>query len=253
MGFGEEVAISHPEPPKNVQLWSDIERLNRERELVGIYLSAHPLDEYSIILNHVCNTKVSELENKAELATRSEITFGGIVTAIRTGETKNGKPYGIVRIEDFNGAGEIPLFGKDWLTLRNFFIEGTSLFIKGKMSTRKWGDGYELTIGSVDLLADVKDSLIDKISFSIQLNRLTTQVVEELAIIAKCNPGRTEVYFNIHTGNNMNVRLFSRSVKVSITKALVQYIEEHPELTVTINDNSVIVNNAPLPEIEVPV
>ena len=239
MGFGEEVAISHPELPKEIQEWSDMERLNKERELVGIYLSAHPLDAYSIVLNHVCNTKVTELENKEELAGRSEVTFGGIVTAIRTGNTKNGKPFGIVRIEDFNGAGEIPLFGKDWLTYHNFFIEGAALYVKGKVVPRQWGSGHELSIGSIDLLADVKDSLIDKITLTVPLDKLTVEMVEDLAEIAKEHPGRAELHFNIYSTDHMRAKLFSRKIKIAVTKHLMQYIEDHPEIEITINDNSI--------------
>ncbi len=237
-GFGMEVAIAHPEKPKEINMWSDMERLNKERELVGIYISAHPLDEYAIVLNHVCNTKVTELENKEELAKRSEVTFGGIVTSIRTGETKNGKPYGIVRIEDFNGAGEIPLFGKDWMTQRNFFIEGASLFIRGKMVEKKWGPaGYDLSIGTVDLLTDVKDTLINKITLSVPLDKLTVEMVEDLAEITKEYPGPAELYFNIHSSDHLKARLFSRKTKVAVQRKLMNYIEDHPEIEITINDN----------------
>ena len=234
--FGDEVAISHPDVPKDIDMWSDMERLNKERELVGIYLSAHPLDEYSIVLNHVCNTKVTELDNKEELAKRSEVTFGGIVTSIRTGETKNGKPFGIVRIEDFNGAGEIPLFGKDWMAQRNFFIEGAALYIKGKMTPKQWGQpGYDLTIGTVELLSDIKDTLIDKITLSVPLDKLTVTMVEELAEIAKSNPGKADLYFNIHTNDHLKAKLFSRKIKIAVQKGLINYLEDHPEIEIAIN------------------
>ncbi len=237
MGFGTEIAVAHPEIPKDVVAWSDTERLNKERELVGIYLSAHPLDEYAIVLNHVCNTKVTELENRNELAQRSEVTFGGIVTSIRTGETKTGNPYGIVRIEDFTGAGEVPLFGRDWLTHRNFFLEGASLFIRGKIVPKKWGkDGYDLSIGTIDLLNDVKDTLIEKVTISVPLDKLTVELVEDLAEIAKENPGKAELHFHIHSSDHLKAKLFSRRLRISAQRQLMNYIEEHPELEVSIND-----------------
>ena len=83
-------------PQRCKKRWSDLDRLNRERDLVGIYLSAHPLDEFSIVLEHVCNTRMADLEDKAALAGR-EITMGGIVTSVRRGISKNGNPYGIAR------------------------------------------------------------------------------------------------------------------------------------------------------------
>ena len=234
-GLGMDVGISHPEIPQ-AESWSDMERLNKERELVGIYLSAHPLDEYSIVLNHVCNTNVTQLEDKEELAKLDEVTFGGIVTGIRVGETKKGKPYGIVKIEDFTGAGEIPLFGKDWLDFRNYFLEGAALFIRAKAVPKQWGQGgYDLALKSIELLADVKDTVIEKITLNVPLDKLSVEMVEDLAEIAKDNPGRAELFFNVHSSDHMKIRLFSRKIKISVHKSLINYVSDHPEIEFSIN------------------
>ncbi len=235
-GMGMAIEVAHPELPKDVEQWSDMERLNRERELVGIYLSAHPLDEFSIVLNHVCNTKVTELEDKEALAKFDEVTFGGIVTDIREGQTRKGNPYGIVKIEDFTGAGEIPLFGKDWLDYHNNFIIGAPLFIRGKAVPKQWGQGgYDLALKSIELLADVKDSVIDKITLFVPLDKLTVSMVEDLAEIARESPGRAELYFNVFSGENMKACLFSRKTKISVQKKLVDYVLEHQDIVFKIN------------------
>ena len=85
--------------------WGDLERLNKERDLVGIYLSAHPLDEYAVILENVCNVHMAELADLTPLQNR-DLTMGGIVTAVREGYTKTGKPYGIAKVEDYSGSAE---------------------------------------------------------------------------------------------------------------------------------------------------
>ena len=112
-GF-DDLEIQTPPLPKTDERWSDIERLNKERELVGIYLSAHPLDEYKIVLDNLCNTRCDELADVNKLEGREDVTIGGIVTNVRTGFTKTGKPYGIVTLEDFAGSGELALFGEKW-------------------------------------------------------------------------------------------------------------------------------------------
>ncbi|MBR5084350.1 MAG: DNA polymerase III subunit alpha, partial [Prevotella sp.] len=112
--FGADaVEISTP-PFPDYQPWSKIEKLNLERDLVGIYLSAHPLDEYSVILKFLCNTPCSQLSEKDELAKKEVVTFGGVVTSVKAKFSKNGSPCGFVTIEDFNGSGEIALFGEEW-------------------------------------------------------------------------------------------------------------------------------------------
>ena len=230
----------HPALPKTVTTWGNLERLNKERELVGIYLSAHPLDEYSIILDYVCNTKLTQLDgNKEELSNMDEVTIGGIVSEVRTGETKNGNPYGIVKMEDFSGNGELALFGKDWIEYRNYFVEGTSLFIKIKVEPHRFRMGtFNVNIQSVDLLADVKDKLIEKITLSIPLDKLSTTLVNDLAEIVRENPGDAELVFRIHTGNRDNVTLMSRNTRIRVESTLVRYIKEHPEISITVNDNA---------------
>ena len=185
-----DIAIVHPPLPKSTFEWGNLERLNKERELVGIYLSAHPLDEYSVVLDYVCNTKLNELDDKREeLAKLEEVTVGGIVTEVRTGETKTGNPYGVVKMEDFAGNGEIALFGRDWVTYRNFFIEGASLFIKLKCEAHRFRPGtYNLNVLTVDLLSEVKDKLIEKITFNVPLDQLTSTLVEDLAGVVRESP-----------------------------------------------------------------
>lgn len=85
--------------------WSDLERLNRERELVGIYLSAHPLDEYAVVLENVCNVHMADLADLTPLQNR-DLILGGIVTGVREGYTKTGKPYGVAKVEDYSGVAE---------------------------------------------------------------------------------------------------------------------------------------------------
>ena len=236
--FGSmSIAVTHPTIPKNIPEWGNLERLNKERELVGIYLSAHPLDEYSVVLKHVCNTHMNQLEEqKEQLSKLEEVTVGGIVTAVRTGEGKNGNPYGIVKMEDFVGNGELALFGRDWVTYRNFFMEGASLYITLKFEPNRFRPGvYNMNIRTVDLLSEVKDKLIKKITFDVPLDKLTSTMVEDLAEIVKESPGEADLIFNIHTSDSNRVSLMSRKVKVRMNKKLSRYIDEHEEIKIKIN------------------
>jgi DNA polymerase-3 subunit alpha len=234
---GMELAVSHPPIPKDIPTWGNLERLNKERELVGIYLSAHPLDEYSIILDYVCNTKLPQLEEqKEELSHLEDVTIGGIVTSIRVGESKSGNPYGIVKMEDFTGSGEIPLFGRDWLTYRSFFMEGASLFIRLKFEPHRFKPGvFNMVISSVELLAEIKDQLIQKITFEVPLDKLTVKMVEDLAEIVKENPGNADLVFNIHAADNTQLSLLSRQTKLHVGRPIVQYIREHSDINIHIN------------------
>ncbi|MCI1681179.1 MAG: DNA polymerase III subunit alpha [Bacteroides sp.] len=235
--FGEEnvVEIATPEILP-AERWNDLTRLNRERDLVGIYLSAHPLDEYAVVLQYVCNTRMVELDDKANLVGR-EITMGGIVTALRRGTSKNGNPYGIAKIEDYSGSAEIPFFGNDWVTYQGYLNEGTFLFIKARCQPKQWRQNeLDLKITSMELLPDVKESLITKITILIPLSILNLPLVAELSALTKEHPGNAELYFKvIDQDNKMTLDLISRPVKLSVGRELISFLNERSELDFRIN------------------
>ena len=156
------VEIATPKPPEAEQ-WSTIELLKKERDLVGIYLSAHPLDEYSVVLNSMCNLRCDQLTrdmDKQELAKTAELTFGGIVSSVTSRFTKNNKPFGIVTIEDFNGQGELALFGDEWTKWQHMLKEEYIVYITATMRQRfaNAPNSLELVIKSVEFMNDVKDT-----------------------------------------------------------------------------------------------
>ena len=185
----------------------------------------------------MCNTKLNQLEEQREaLAKMEEVTVGGIVTGVRTGESKNGKPYGIVKMEDFAGNGEIPLFGTDWITYRNFFTEGTSLFIRLKFEPNRFRpDVFNMNIKGVELMSEMRENAVRKITLDVPLDVLTSQMVADLAEIVKENPGKTDLVFNIHTSDNNKVSLMARRVKLNVNGQLLLYLQEHDGIGISVN------------------
>ena len=239
--FGDfgDLEIQTPTLPKSDERWSDIERLNKERELVGIYLSAHPLDEFKIVLDNLCNTRCDELADVNNLASREDVTLGGIVTAVRTGFTKTGKPFGIVTLEDFVGSGELALFGETWGDKSGFFTVGASVYITGKVRPRFSynPDGpKDLGITGVEFLQTIKERAIDRITISLTSELLDDQVVTELGELIAANPGKTNLFFQLHDLSGKNhVLLKSTSTLVDVKSELIQYIEQSPALDYKIN------------------
>ena len=235
-GGENEVDIATPAIPKG-QPWSDIERLNRERDLVGIYLSAHPLDEYHIVLDNLCNTHCAELADKQQLADREDVIFGGIVTDVRQKFTKRGEPCGFVTIEDFEGSGELGLFGKDWGERSGMFTIGSAVYITAKMQPRfQYSDVKELKVQDVQYLQTVKEKAIDRITITLMTDLLDDQVVTELGELINENPGSTKLYFQLvdRTGKG-HVLMRSTSKFVDVKSTLVNFIDQTPALDYKIN------------------
>jgi DNA polymerase-3 subunit alpha len=236
--FGEGVEIAQPQPPKNDIRWSDIERLNKERELVGIYLSAHPLDEYKIILDNLCNTKCVELADIAKLSDREDVILGGIVTAQKTGFTKTGKPYGVVTIEDFEGSGEIFMMGEEWGQRAGMFSIGASVYVTGKVKSRyQYNDNgpKDLKIGGVEFLQTIKERAIDRITIQLLTDKVDDTVVNDLTEIINENPGKTKLFFQLRDSNKHHVLLRSRREGIDVKNQLIDYIETHDGLAYSIN------------------
>ena len=234
--FGDGVEIAQPPVPKNEVRWSDIERLNKERDLVGIYLSAHPLNEFKIVIDNLCNTRCPELMDVGSIADRDDVALGGIVTAVRTGFTKNGKPFGIVTLEDFDGSGELPLFGENWGQYGGMFTIGASVYVAGKIGPRYQfnpDSPKELKVNRVEYLQTVKENAIDRITISIITDPevLDEQIVAELNELIAENPGKTKLFFQLRDSLGRNhVLLRSPNRGVDVRHTLIDYIESHPNV-----------------------
>ena len=235
-GF-DDIEIATPPIPKTEIRWSDIERLNKERDLVGIYLSAHPLDEFRIVLDNLCNTKCAELADVGGLQGREDIIVGGIVTGVRTRFDKRGNPCGFVTIEDFDGSGELAMFGEDWGRWNGMFTEGASVYITAKLRPRFSNSTVmDLKVSNIEYLQTVKDKAIDRITISMNSDLLNDQIVTELSELVAEHPGKTKLFFQLRdtTGKN-HVLLRSKSRFIDVKHHLIDYIERTEALDYKIN------------------
>ena len=231
--FGDMGGVEITTPPvPDTEPWSTMELLKKERDLVGIYLSAHPLDDYAVVLNHMCNLKCSQVGremDKKELAKFEEISFGGIVTAVSARFTKTNKPFGIVTIEDFDGSGELALFGEEWTKWQSMLQEEYPVYITARCQQRFRNnpDAYDLVIKKIEFLTDVKDKSIDKFTIYIDSTMFKEAAMTDLETMLRSCQGHVPLYFNIHdTEHNTNIEMFSRNVTVDVNKKLLSFLDE---------------------------
>ncbi len=237
-GMSDDVGFTTPAIPE-AEPWSGIDRLNKEKELVGIYLSAHPLDDYSLILHKMCNTLCKDVvkDNYEELAGREEITFGGIVTHVNQRFNKQGKPFGIVTIEDFEGPGEIALFGEDWGKWSGMLTENCSVYITGKCDKRyATSNNYYFNINSIEYLQTVKSERVSRFTINVNGNDIDTAMVNDILTTMGDKPGKTELYYNIKDDeNNTNILLKSSARPIEVSKELVNYVDQNDKLSYSVN------------------
>jgi len=239
-GGSDAVEVAHPPVPEG-DMWPAIEKLNRERELVGIYLSAHPLDEYSVVLNNMCNTKCREIgrdSDKAELAKREEITFGGIVTSVvERFSQKTGKPFGFVTIEDFESSGELALFGDDWMKWNGLMKENYTIYITARCMPRfRNSNIYELRVQNVEQLYDVKEKRLEKLTISMDASTVDDTMVSELTAVIDKHPGKTQLYVQLRDADPQNNLVLHSGLKsVDVDRNLLSFIENNGKMEYWIN------------------
>ena len=231
----DAVEIATPEIPSTEE-WSNVERLNKEKDLVGIYLSSHPLDDYFIILNYICNLELKDFGEAKNTHANKDLIIGGIVTSYKQGTTKQGNLYGVIKLEDFSGSAEIPLFKDDFINFNKYGVPNMCLLIRGKYLPRKFNENVlDFKISSIQSLADVKDSLVKKISIILPLHELDEKIINEMSSLIKNNPGGCSLYFKIEDmEKHLTVSFFTENQKFSINTEIVRFLKEN-NINFTIN------------------
>jgi DNA polymerase-3 subunit alpha len=227
----DEVAITKPAILDSIP-WSNLEQLNREKELVGIYLSAHPLDNYKVEIDNFCNATLAELNDLQKLKGK-DVSFGGIVTAVRSGMTKNSKPYGGFTVEDYSGSFEIMFFGNDYMDYKNYCTVGYSLFLKGKVQERSWGKEeekpLEFKVNSIQMLGDLREKLLKSIAIKIPVSEISDNLIQGLMSKIEESKGNAMLKFLVFDPEKkIHIQMFSRSHRVEVTNELLEYLDNHP-------------------------
>ncbi|MCQ2196556.1 MAG: DNA polymerase III subunit alpha [Bacteroidaceae bacterium] len=235
--FGmEAIEINTPVIPAAAP-WSALERLNRERELVGHYLSAHPLDEYRIILQDVCNFHMTNTTDLTPFA-NTEFKMGGIVTSVaRKISSKSNMPFGIVTIEDFTGPGEIRLFGDEWSRWSGFMEEGNTLLLAGRIEPR-FRDSTALSMRFTDVqhLSRIKDDLVQNLTIKIHVGNIEEKMVQNLASLIQDSPGKVKLSFIFIDTDGRTELSMKSSYEISITNELASFLNSAIGIEYTINN-----------------
>ena len=227
-GGGEGVVdIQHPVIPA-CQDWSTLETLGKEREMIGLYLSAHPLDDYAVIIRNMCKTQLSDLDNLESLRGQ-EIAVAGMVIATQNLVTKTGKPWGKFTLEDYNGTHEFALFSKDYENFRKYLFNDYFLFIRGKVQPKPYNDKeLEFKITSMVQLSEMRDTMIKEMYIQLAIEDITREMIEELMHRIKESEGSTTLRVNVYDRDaQVSVNMFSKRHKVSLTSSLVSFREDN--------------------------
>lgn len=218
--------------------WPKLVKLDKEKELIGIYLSAHPLDTYKLEIEHFCNHSLADLDNLS-LLNGQEVMIAGLVKSHKPAYTKNNKPYGAIIIEDYTDSFRLMLFNKDYISFQNYFTPGYALLIRALVQPRPYNNGaidYEIKIREVRMLADVREDMVKNLILTVPLKSIDEQMINEIDKYADQKQGSARLKIMIHDKEeNIYIEMFSRTKKVNLSDDLIKYLQEQPEIDFKFN------------------
>ncbi len=221
-GSTDEAAIPDPELPDCTR-WSNIEILKKEKEVTGMYISGHPLDDFKVQIDHLCNCSVSELKDLATIKGK-DISFAGIVTEVNHKTTKNNKPYGSFIIEDYTDSFKLFLFSEDYLKHKHYLIDFSFLFIKARIQQRYNSEALEVKVKSINLLSEAVDKFVDQLVLNVPVTDVDEKFIDTLESLAKSNTGKCRLKILLKDPvENCNVEMVSRKIKVDPVNFLKQF------------------------------
>lgn len=219
--------LQKPETPVGED-WSKLEKLNREKEVIGIYLSAHPLDDYKLEIDNFSNTSLTEMKD-LPLLNGKDVTIAGMITSAKVATSKNGNYFGKISLEDYSDSWELALFGKDFENYRKFCFEGYSLLIKGRVQPKSYNPAeLEFKIKSINMLSDVKEEMIKMVNITIPIHDITDNLVDEIKKQVESNKGKIQLKFKIiDPESKISIDLFSRTMKVNLSPKFLNYLRSN--------------------------
>ncbi|MDB9961669.1 DNA polymerase III subunit alpha [Oceanihabitans sp.] len=230
-GAASDVQIAEPQVPP-CEEWGTMEKLAREKEVVGIYISGHPLDDFKTEMKTFCNATVALFNDLTTFVNR-ELVFGGVVSDIQHRVSKQGKGWATFIIEDYTDSYEFRIFGEEYLRFRHFLMKNNFVFVKAYVKegwtnrdTGKKGDP-RLQFNSFQLLHDVMDNYAKKLSIQLNIKEIAEDKIQSLKALLQMHPGNQALHFVIYdNAEQIKLQMPSRRQKVKVSQELLDALNE---------------------------
>ncbi|MEL6535103.1 MAG: DNA polymerase III subunit alpha [Bacteroidota bacterium] len=238
--FGGDSGVAVPTPRiPEMEPYGEIQKLNLEKEVVGLFITGHPLDQFKYELKTYTNASFADMDDIPVLQGKGEVRLGGAVSDVVHRTTKNGKPFGILAMEDYSSTHSFYLFGDDYMRLKKFMEVGWFLFITGRVKNKPWGDGQlEFKIDAIDLLSEIREKRTGMLSLSVPITAVDEKLITDLMGLVEKYPGPCDLRFNVfdpEDNSGLAVELMSRKFKVAPGNELLDALEALPNVNCKIS------------------
>ncbi|MEM9341385.1 MAG: OB-fold nucleic acid binding domain-containing protein, partial [Bacteroidota bacterium] len=230
-GGASGIDISKPKVGR-IEPYGDIEKLNIEKEMVGLFITGHPLNQFKFEMDHLTNANISRLTELEKLKGR-EVKIGGIVSDVQHRTSKKGNPFGQFTLEDFNDNYTFYLFGQDYLKFKSMLEPGWFLYLTGIVQNRWNSEELELKITNVDHLGEIREKMTKGLELKIRLSDVNESIIQEIERIAASNPGKCLLKMSlsgVYEDRAISLDMLSRKFTIEPTDAFMKQITEIEEL-----------------------
>lgn len=234
---GRQQAVKKPDIPP-VAEWPQFILLEKEKSVIGIYLTAHPLDDYRFELENFCTRGIAlkDLNERIDEYRDQEIIFGGMVTDAAESRTKTGKPFSKLTLSDYTDSSQFFFFQNDYVEFGKFCKPGLFIMLKGKVQKRYNNESLEFKVSHIELLSETRKNLVKNFTVTLPLSQINEEVIDEMERLLKRNKGNAMFRITIFDEDTENaIRLFSRNTKINLTNEVLRFFDEHPEIGYRIN------------------
>ncbi|HET6556965.1 MAG TPA: DNA polymerase III subunit alpha, partial [Prolixibacteraceae bacterium] len=238
--FGEIMTTQSVQKPEPVVVpeWPNLVLLEKEKSLIGIYLTSHPLDKYKIEIETLASRDISfqDLNNNIEPLKGRELTFIGMVTEAREAIGKSGKPFSYLVLSDYTDSYKMYFFTKDYVEFGKYCKPGLYLMVKGAVQNRFGGEQLEFKVSRIELMDDIREKYFKSITLKVPLTVLNEEMISDLERLTKKTTGKSLLKFDVFDPETKQVvNLFSRNTRIEITNELLAYFEKNEDLAFKIN------------------
>ncbi len=228
--FGGDSGVATPVPSvQTMEPFGEIEKLNIEKEVVGLYISGHPLDQFRFEMDNFTNASLADLNDLAALSRLSVIKIGGIVSAVQHRTTKKGNPFGVITLEDYTDSFTMYLFSQDYIKFKEYFVQGWFLYMKGTTKPRWNTEELEFKISDIAPLSDIREKYTKGIELQMLLSDINVQSINELHHLMSEHPGNCNLKMNVsmpHENRMLNLSMLSRKTKIDPSDEFIKKLDE---------------------------
>jgi DNA polymerase-3 subunit alpha len=234
--FGDSEEAEVPEPPiQACPKWGTLQELSKEKEVVGIYISGHPLNDYQLEIDYFCNTKLSNFQDLQQLKGK-EVRFAGIVTDAAHRVAKNGKPFGTISLEDYTDSSTFFLFSDEYVKFKDYLVNNWFLYIQGRVQEKPWdASQLEFKITRIELLSEVREKMAKSITIRVKPENVDERFVQQLVDLANKNTGSCELKLKFFDDSEELQVTSSSNKRINLSKEFINELQSLKEIQYKIN------------------